>query len=134
MAESCIQGERLITLEMILKSMSETLGEQKVLSQKTYQVLTDISGHAIQIHSITKRLDVSEQDIQAAFKSLRRIDLRHATEDGVEEVEEKNSKFWDAIKQSSVPYIFVVIWFAFWVADKFNVFIKIGKLWAESKG
>jgi len=72
--EPCAQRERLTTLEMILKNMSDTLHEQKQLGTKTYEVLADISEQGAQIKSLTGRLDTSEKDIEEMFKRTRKVE------------------------------------------------------------
>lgn len=134
MTTPCLQGERLVTLEMILKSVSDTLAEQKQLGAKTYEVLADISEQGAQIKSLTERMGEAERDIQAAFKSIRRIDLLHAKECGGEEVEEKRQKFWDGVKTQITPYAISGLLFILWLIDKLDVFQAIAKLWKEMKG
>ncbi len=134
MTTPCLQGERLVTFEMILRSVSDTLNEQKQLGAKTYEVLAEISEQGAQIKSLTARIDVAERDVQAAFKSIRRIDLLHAKECGEEEVEEKRQKFWDGVKTQITPYAISGLLFVLWLADKLNVFQTIAKLWKEMKG
>jgi hypothetical protein len=128
-----MQGERLVTLEMILKNVSDTLTEQKQLGAKTYEVLADISEQGAQIKSLTARMDVTERDVQAAFKSIRRIDLLHAKECGEETVEAERQKFWDGVKIQVTPYAISGLLFVLWLVDKLNVFQTILKLWKEAK-
>jgi hypothetical protein len=134
MAEPCIQGDRLITLEMILKSMNETLTDQKAISAETYKVLSVISEQGAQLRSITSRVDDNERDLQIAFKSIRRIDLRHAHEDGAEDIVKEHSQFWNGIKQQSTPYAFTVLFFVLWLADKFNVIQFFAGMFKQMKG
>lgn len=72
MSDPCAQKERLTALEMILKSMSDTLSEQKALSVRTYQVLSDISKQGAQIQSLTARTDTNERDTEELFKRTRK--------------------------------------------------------------
>ena len=134
MTTPCQQGERLVTLEMILRSGSDTLNEQKQLGAKTYEVLAEISEQGAQIKSLTARMDVAERDVQAAFKSIRRIDLLHAKECGEESVEAERQKFWDGVKTQITPYAISGLLFILWLVDKLNVFQTIAKLWKEMKG
>lgn len=134
MTTPCLQGERLVTLEMILKNVSDTLTEQKQLGAKTYEVLADISEQGAQIKSLTARMDEAERDVQAAFKSIRRIDLLHAEERGEESVEAKRQKFWDGVKTQVTPYAISGLLFVLWLVDRMNVFQTIVKLWKEMKG
>lgn len=133
MTTPCLQGERLVTLEMILKSVSDTLAEQKQLGTRTYEVLADISEQGAQIKSLTARIDEAERDVQAAFKALRRIDLHHAKECGAESVESERQKFWDGVKTQITPYAISGLLFILWLADKLDVFQHIAKLWKEMK-
>lgn len=134
MTTPCLQGERLITLEMILKNVSDTLTEQKLLGAKTYEVLADISEQGAQIKSLTARMDEAERDVQAAFKSIRRIDLLHAKECGEEGVEKKRQKFWNGVKTQVTPYAISGLLFILWLVDRMDVFQTIVNLWKETKG
>jgi uncharacterized coiled-coil protein SlyX len=134
MTTPCQQGERFVTLEMILKSVSDTLAEQKQLGAKTYEKLADISEQGAQIKSLTERMGEAERDIQVAFKSIRRIDLLHAKECGEEAVNEKRKKFWDGVKTQITPYAISGLLFILWLVDKLDVVQAIAKLWKEMKG
>lgn len=134
MTTPCLQGERLVTLEIILKNVSDTLTEQKLLGTKTYEVLADISEQGAQIKSLTARMDTAERDVQAAFKSIRRIDRLHSEERGEEAVEVKRQKFWDGVKTQVTPYAISGLLFVIWLVDRMDVFQTIVKLWKEMKG
>lgn len=133
MTTPCQQGERFVTLEMILKNISETLEVQKKLGTKTYEVLAEISEQGTQIKSLTERMSEAEKDIEAAFKSIRRIDLLHAEENGAEKAEAERQKFWDGVKTQITPYAISGLLFILWLVDKLNVFQAIAKLWKEIK-
>lgn len=134
MSEPCSQNGRLVTLETILEAIRETLSEQKTLGLKTYEVLSAISEQGAQLKSLTTRVDCAEDDIQAAFKSIRRIDLLHAKECGEAEVEGKRQKFWDGVLQRAAPFALTVAIFLLWLFDKLNVGQWVTRMLKEMKG
>lgn len=135
MSEPCKQGERLATLETILEQMADTLSEQKALGVKTYEVLADLSEQGAEIRSLTSRSDKAEKDIEEAFKSIRKIDRRHAEEDGMNKVEarieERQQKFWDGIKSQFTEKALIGMLFIMWLLDKYNVPQSVHALWKE---
>jgi len=134
MSDPCTQGERLCTLEVILKSISDTLTDQKAIGVKTYEVLSEISEQGAQIKSLTMRMDFTENDVQQAFRAIRKIDLRHAHEDGAQKVEGEHKAFWDGVKQRTTPFLFPILLLVLWLADKFNVAQFFVKSFKEMKG
>ncbi len=132
--EPCIQGERLVTLEMILKAMGETLADQKIISARTYEVLSVISEQGAQIQSLIMRADCAQNDMDQAFRAIRRIDLRHAREDGADKVETEQKAFWAGMRQRSTPFVFTLLFFLLWLGDKFNVVQFFAKMFKEMKG
>ena len=132
--EPCSQSDRLVTLEIILETIGDTLTEQKALGLKTYEVLSSISEQGAQIKSLTTRIDGAEDDIQVAFKSIRRLDLRHSKEDGADQVEAKNRAFWIGCMQRAAPFVLSVAIFLLWLFDKLNAGQWITKMLKEMRG
>jgi hypothetical protein len=134
MTQPCIQGERLVTLEIILEQMAATLTEQKQLGVKTYEVLASISLQGEQISSLIADTTALKRDMEEAFKSLRRINSRHDREDGADTADTKWKKagVW-FFEKLSIP-VLMTLCFLLWVGDKFNWFTRAAAIWKEFKG
>ena len=134
MSDPCTQTDRICTLETVLKAIHETLSDQKAIGLKTYEVLSTISEQGAQIKSLTIRADSTEQDIEQAWKSIRRLDMRHSKEDGVREVGRAQKEFWIGCMQRAAPFVLSASIFLLWLFDRCNAGQWISKMIKEMKG
>lgn len=77
------------------------------------------------------RLNKHDLDFREAFRRIQVTELYQAKEKGAEAVIEKQTKFWDGVKQQVTPFALSGFIFIIWLLDKFNVPVSLGKLWKE---
>lgn len=79
MTDPCRQNERLITLEMILERVSDTMAEQKEIGRHTLEKLSVLAVQSEQIKSLTQRTDKTEKDIEWQYDRIRKTEEAIAT-------------------------------------------------------
>jgi len=116
----CPQDPKINRLEAVLDRVVtalETIAEQGAI----------VSGHE-------KRLDKHDKDLSEVFSRIRKVELVHAHDAGVEEVTSTEKKFWESVKIQLADKLLLLGIFVVLIADKFNIGMWAAKLWKEIFG
>lgn len=131
------------TLEHIVK----TLDRFALQGERTASALEEIAAQGVAVANHEKRLDKHDLDFRELFSRVNdqarldmvesrvaSLELKHAKEAGIEEVEVEQKKFWAGIKTQLVPYIPMLALFTLYVLDRFGLVLKVLELWQKFKG
>jgi len=116
----CPQDPKIHRMEKILDRVVvalETIAEQGAI----------VSGHE-------KRLDKHDKELFEVFSRIRKVELVHAHDAGVEEVTSTEKKFWESVKIQLADKLLLLGIFVILVADKFNIGMWVAKFWKEIFG
>ena len=119
----------VVALETIAEHGARVTGLEKQVEKNDHD-LREVFGRV----RIIENGKAEATEVKAVDLRIRNIELAHAVENGAEEVIEKSSKFWDGVKIQLADKLILFIIFVLVVADKFNVFVWLHKLWKELLG
>lgn len=111
-----------------------TLTHLVQLGERTASALEQIAEQGAMVMSHEKRLDKMDLNVNELYSRVRKVELKHAEEAGIEKVEDVRTKFWTEVKLRLLPSVLAGIFFLCWVFDKWGVVEKIVNLWNEMKG
>lgn len=131
-----------------------TLKRLDTHGERTAVAMEELARNSAVVDGLSKQVDKNEHDLREVFGRVRMIEngkaevsdvkaidvrvkaieLVHAKEDGSEELIEKKYKFWENVKIQLADKLILFIIFVLVVADKFNVFVWLHKLWKELLG
>ncbi len=130
----CRQNPVLESSNNTIDRWVKRMDRQDSLMERQTAAMESIMAQGEQIKFLTQSTSKHDTDIEAAFKAIRRIDLRHAVEDGEEKVEERQQKFWDGVKQQFTDKALVGLLFIWWLSDKFHIPTTVARWLKEFKG
>ncbi|MBV5338151.1 MAG: hypothetical protein J0665_01140 [Deltaproteobacteria bacterium] len=154
MAEPCIQDRVIGEMQTTLIFFKEAEVRREGREERMLVAMESVAAQGAVLQIQAKRIDKHDEDISEAFGLIRGIsqstaskaevdiiknkldviELRHAEDHGENLVIERQTKFWDGVKQQVTPYVFIGIMFILWLFDKFNIGQAIAKLLKEMKG
>lgn len=132
----------------VINNLVDTLRKLEKHSERTTTALETIAaqgervnGHDYRLDKIDKVQEQNDKKFDILFDrtvnlddEIHKIKESRAKHAGMEIVQTRNDKFWDAIKKHMAPYIVGVVIFVLYVADKYDIPQKIVALIKEIKG
>ena len=132
--DDCPQAATIATIGEAIKRVDARGERMEIHGERTALALEEIVRQGVMVQNHEKRLDKTEDDINHLGEKIRVIEHRHEIDHGKEEVLGEQKKFWTEVKLRLVSPLLVTIFFFWWVSDKYNIGVKIAKLFKEMRG
>lgn len=135
-------------------AFGKTLDRLEGHAARQADAMEDIAKNTVIIETHEKRLDKHDQDFREVFGRVRILEnekaekcdvdflrqkvtaneIKHAAENGAKKVQDRNKRFWDAIRVelSSKAVFFILM--TMWVIDKYNILQLLLSWFKEFKG